>query len=159
MPLFHSLETDMNFPKRAAITAACCATGLALVVGACASSSPNNRAYQAAGAPVAAARGHAGCFDPRSARGFSPVGDDVLLVDTGTNHYRVQLDATCFGADFAPAMQFVGDSITGRICGRFGEKVVWAHHECGIQDVEWITPEEHAALLGPAQKKDSPASD
>ena len=139
-------------PRRLAI--ACAGITLALGLGACASSSNSN-----AGASGTAARssGHAGCFDPRSARGFSPVGDDVLLVDTGTNHYRVQLDATCFGADFAPAMQVKGDSLTGRICGHFGEKVVWTHHECGIQDVEWITPEEHAALLNPP--KAAPASD
>jgi hypothetical protein len=145
----------MNFPEHAGIAAACSAAGLALALAACASGRADNRAYEASGAPLATAKGHAGCFDPRSARGFSPVGDDVLLVDTGTNHYRVQLDATCFGADFAPAMQFVGDSITGRICGRFGEKVVWSHHECGIQDVEWITPAEHAALLNPKKAQDA----
>ena len=89
------------------------------------------------------------------ARGFAPVGDDVLIVDTGNNHYRVQLDATCFGADFAPAMQFRGDSITGRICGHFGDKVVWTNHECGIQDVDWISKEEHDALLNPPKKEGS----
>jgi hypothetical protein len=130
--------------------AACTAALLALALAACASGSNTAASDQPAGHRVAT-RGHAGCFDPHAARGFTPIGDDVLLVDTGTNHYRVQLDATCFGADFAPAMQFKGDSITGRICGNFGEKVFWTHHECGIQDVEWITPEEHAALLNPAK--------
>jgi hypothetical protein len=158
MPLIHPQETDMNRidPLRAA--AACATAGLVLALAACASGNTSNQAYQASGQPVAGAKGHAGCFDPRNARGFAPVGDDVLLVDTGTNHYRVQLDATCFGTDFAPGMQFKGDAITGRICGNFGEKVMWSHHECGIQDVEWITPEEHAALLNPAKKKDTPAS-
>jgi hypothetical protein len=150
MRLFHPQETDMNHndPTRAA--AACAMALLALGLAACASSTGN---AQADGTRTRT--GHSSCFDPRSARGFTPVGDDVLLVDTGANHYRVQLDATCFGADFAPAMQFRGDSVTGRICGNFGEKVVWTHHECGIQDVEWITPEEHAALLNPPKKEDS----
>lgn len=146
---------NRNDPTR--IAAACAAALLALALGACASNS--NTADSGQASSPRTTKGHPGCFDPRSARGFTPVGDDVLIVDTGTNHYRVQLDATCFGADFAPAMQFRGDSITGRICGNFGEKVVWTHHECGIQDVEWITPEEHAALLNPPKKEDAPASE
>jgi hypothetical protein len=155
MSTIHLQETEMNRidPIRATTAGAVAVLALALV--ACASDS--RTAADGKAASPRATTGHAGCFDPRSARGFTPVGDDVLLVDTGTNHYRVQLDATCFGADFAPAMQFRGDAISGRICGNFGEKVVWSHHECGIHDVEWITPEEHAALLNPA--KDAPKAD
>ncbi|MGH8030095.1 MAG: DUF6491 family protein [Arenimonas sp.] len=128
---------------------------LALALGACAS---NSRPDTASASTARPASGHSGCFDPRSVRGFAPVGDDVLIVDTGSNHYRVQLDATCFGADSAPAMQFKGDPFSGRVCGRFGESVSWTHHECQIQRVDWITPEEHAALLNPAKKQDAPAS-
>jgi hypothetical protein len=145
---------NRNDPHRA--TAACAAATLALALAACASGTTNNQAYQATSAPPT--QGHSGCFDPSNARGFTPVGDDVLLVDTGTNHYRVQLDATCFGTDFAPAMQFRGDSITGRICGRFGEAVVWSQHECRIQRVDWITPEEYDGLKNPPKKEAAPAS-
>src|SRR5687768_7759768 len=152
----HPQETDMNRINPRAKTA-CAAAVLALVLGACASSTRTADSGPAA-SPRTATRGHAGCFDPRSARGFTAVSDDTLVVDTGSNHYRVRLDATCFGADFAPAMQFRGDSITGRICGNFGDKVVWTHHECGIQDVEWITPEEHDALLNPPKKEGTPTS-
>ena len=141
-------------PLRA--TAACAVAGLVLALAACASGSTGGD--RQASSPRTST-GHASCFDPRSARGFAPVGDDVLIVDTGTNHYRLQLDATCFGADFAPAMQFRGDSITGRICGHLGDKVVWTHHECGIQDVDWISKEEHDALLNPPKKEGMPASD
>ena len=135
---------------------AICAAAL-LLLGACATGNSGSADGSQAASPRTA-RGHSSCFDPRNARGFTPVGDDVLVVDTGANHYRVQLDGTCFGTDFAPAMQFRGDSITGRICGHFGEKVVWTHHECGITDVEWITPEEHAALLNPPKKDEAPPS-
>ena len=137
-------------------TAACAAALLVAALAACASDS--NGGDRQANRPRTST-GHASCFDPRSARGFAPVGDDVLIVDTGNNHYRVQLDATCFGADFAPAMQFRGDSITGRICGHFGDKVVWTNHECGIQDVDWISKEEHDALLNPPKKEGTPASE
>jgi hypothetical protein len=73
------------------------------------------------------ATGHASCFDPRMARGF------------------------------APAMHFKGDPISGRVCGRFGESVSWTHHECQIQRVDWITPEEHEALLHPAKAEGTPS--
>jgi hypothetical protein len=137
--------------------AACVLAVLTLALGACTGSRATGSNAQAAS--PRAATGHAGCFDPRMARGFAPVGDDVLLVDMGANHYRVQLDATCFGADFAPAMHFKGDPISGRVCGRFGESVSWTHHECQIQRVDWITPEEHEALLHPAKAEGAPASD
>lgn len=135
--------------------AACALAVVTFALGACAAGAGGNR--QAASPRIAT--GHAGCFDPQMARGFAPVGDDVLLVDMGANHYRVQLDATCFGADFAPAMHFKGDPISGRVCGRFGDSVSWTHHECRIQRVDWITPEEHEALLHPAKVEDAPAPD
>jgi hypothetical protein len=157
MPWIHPQETDMNRndPHRpAACIPAIGALALALV--ACAGNQGTSSNRQAAS--PRAVTGHAGCFDPRMARGFAPVGDDVLLVDMGSNHYRVELDATCFGADFAPAMQFKGDPISGRVCGHFGDSVSWNHHECQIQRVDWITPEEHEALLHPAKAEDAPAA-
>jgi hypothetical protein len=144
---------NRNDPPRRLAT--CVLAVLTLALGACAGGRATGSHPQEASAR--AASGHAGCFDPRMARGFAPVGDDVLLVDMGANHYRVQLDATCFGADFAPAMHFKGDPISGRVCGRFGESVSWTHHECQIQRVDWITPEEHEALLHPAKAEGTPS--
>ena len=118
-------------PLRA--TAICAAALLALA--ACASNSSTADGSQAASPRTS--RGHSSCFDPRSARGFTPGGDDVLIVDTGTNHYRVQLDATCFGADFAPAMQFRGDSITGFRCALMSTRSIT--RGCGrVSRMRWI---------------------
>ena len=51
------------------------------------------------------------------------------------------------GTDWAPQLSFVGDPITGRVCGRFGERVVYKSQSCMIERVDWITPDEHAKLL------------
>ena len=141
------------FPLRP-VLAAIVAMGL---LGACSSTSSGARS-DTASAPRAAPppSGHTGCFDPALARGYQALDDDVLLVDAGRNFFRVQLEATCFGTDWAPELHFVGDPITGRICGRFGERIIYKSQSCMIERVDWITPDEHARLL---RGDDNPAND
>lgn len=139
---------NRRIPRRIAALA-CLAAAIALTLGACASGTSQGTS-QATAARSTPSR--AGCFDPALARGFATVDDTTLLVDSGSKHYRVQLDATCHGVDWAAALRFKGDPITGRVCGRFGDSVSWNNHDCQIERVDWITREEHAALLHPPEQ-------
>ena len=135
-----------------------------LASGACSSTPSGTRSDTARTSRAAPPpSGHTGCFDPQLARGYQVIDDDVLLVDAGRNFYRLQLEATCFGTDWAPQLAFVGDPITGRVCGRYGERIVYQSQSCMIERVDWIPPDEHARLLrgddNPANDKPEPEDD
>ncbi len=76
------------------------------------------------------------CLDPERARGWTHVDDSTLLVDAGSRKYRVVLAESCFSLGTSPELQFVGDSISNRVCGHSGEYVVSGRQRCRIQRVE-----------------------
>ena len=89
------------------------------------------------------------CLEPSRARSFAVLDDDVLLVDAGVDHYRLQLDSACIGIDFEVALRFRGDPITGRVCGYARDAVLTDRGDCRIDRVEWITKEEYKRLQDP----------
>jgi hypothetical protein len=140
----------MNRPTPCSVTARLAmAVIAALALGACTSQPRTTRA-------AASAYGSPACFDPAFARGFQTIDDDVLLIDAGSRHYRVELDGTCHRLDWSAALAFRGDPVTGRVCGRFGDAVLVRGEECRIHRVDAITPESYRELLGegepPAQQ-------
>jgi len=75
-------------------------------------------------AAAPATPGHAGpylrgqqCLDPPSARGFSSFDERRLLVDAGRNRYLIEVSQACWNIDFASAIGFRGDPISGKVCG------------------------------------------
>src|SRR5687768_13419253 len=143
MPSIHPQETDMNRPNPCSVTARLALAAIAaLALGACTSQpGSNTRAAPAAyGTPA--------CFDPAFARGFQTIGHDILLIDAGSRHYRVELDGTCHRLDWSAALAFKGDPITGRVCGRFGDAVFARDQECRIHRVDSITKDLYLELLG-----------
>jgi hypothetical protein len=114
---------------------------LPLLVTACAPSTPGTARTR----PSAAAT----CLEPSRARSFSVLDDDVLLVDAGVDHYRLQLEPTCIGIDFEVALRFRGDPVTGRVCGYARDAVLTDRGDCHIYEVEWITREQYQALSAP----------
>jgi hypothetical protein len=89
------------------------------------------------------------CLEPSRARSFAVLDDDVLLVDAGAEHYRLQLEPACIGIDFEVALRFRGDPVTGRICGYARDAVLTERGDCGIDRVEWISREEYDRLAAP----------
>ena len=132
----------MNRPNPCSVTARLALAAIAaLALGACTSQPRTTRAAQGV-------HGSPACFDPAFARGYQTIDDDILLIDAGSRHYRVELDATCHHLDWAAALAFRGDPITGRVCGRFGDAVFARDQECRIHRVDSITPELYRELLG-----------
>ena len=128
--------TPCSLPARLALAAIA-----ALALGACSSQPRNTHA-------TAAVYGSPDCFDPAFARGYQTIDDDILLIDAGSRHYRVELDGTCHNLDWSAALAFRGDPVTGRVCGRFGDAVFARDQECRIHRVDSITPEQYHELLG-----------
>jgi hypothetical protein len=138
MSPFHLQETDMN----ATSWSLAAATLLALGLGGCTTPSTGDAATKRT-------PGYVGCFDPARVRSFATADDGALLIDAGTSHYRLELDPTCHPTDFDVALRFRGNPISGRVCGSMQDAVIGRHGACSIHRVEWITPEQHKALLEP----------
>src|SRR5690606_22577157 len=99
------------------------------------------------------------CLDPDLARGWSHVDDTTLLVDAGNRKYRVQLAESCFSLGTSPELNFVGDSISNRVCGHVGEYVVSGRQRCRIQRVERLDDAAYQQALDgdKATQGDTPA--
>jgi hypothetical protein len=91
----------------------------------------------------------ADCVDPARVHSFAVLNDDVLLLEAGADHYRVQLDPTCIGADSEWALRMRGDPVTGRVCGYARDAILTDRGECRIDRVEWISKETYNALQHP----------
>ena len=118
-----------------------------LAIAACAPSTPRPDRT----APSA----HATCLEPSRARSFSVLDDEVILVDAGSDHYRMEVEPACRGVDFAFALKFRGDPVTGRVCG-FHDAILTDRGECRIDRLDWITREEYDRLSKP-KKAATPA--
>lgn len=94
------------------------------------------------------------CLDPDRARGWTHVDDVTLLVDAGSRKYRVVLAESCFALGTSPDLQFVGDSISNRVCGHAGEYVVSGRQRCRIQRVERLDDAAYEQAVDGADDRD-----
>lgn len=99
-----------------------------------------------------AAKGQPGCLYPQDVRTWHNSQDGALFVDAGRRKYRVDLWNECRDT-LGVSLVFRGDSITGRVCGNPGDKVITGSvgsrgSECGIRDVRVIDDETYARATG-----------
>jgi len=88
------------------------------------------------------------CLDPSLARGFTAMDDRHLLIDAGSRHYLVELEASCWNLDFANAIGFKGNPISQRVCGGFNESIVFrGERPCRIERMATLTKDEYKAAL------------
>lgn len=95
-------------------------------------------------APLAAAD----CLSPSSVRSWHYVDSRELLVDAGRRKYRITLAESCTDLGSAPSIVFRGDSVSGRVCGHFGERVVTRHGSCRIQRLELMDEASYRQATG-----------
>lgn len=99
-----------------------------------------------------AAKGKPGCLYPQDVRTWHNSRDGALFVDGGRRKYRVDLWGDCRD-NLGVSLVFRGDSITGRVCGNPGDKVVFdsvgsRQRGCDIRDVRIIDDETYALATG-----------
>jgi hypothetical protein len=94
----------------------------------------------------------ADCVDPSRVHSFAVLNDDVLLLDAGSDHYRVQLAPACIGIDSQWALHMRGDPVSGRVCGYGRDAVLTDRGDCRIDRVEWISRDTYNALQHPVEK-------
>jgi hypothetical protein len=88
------------------------------------------------------------CLDPTFARGFAAMDDRHLLIDAGSRHYLVELEASCWNLDFANVIGFKGDPVSQRVCGGFNESIVIrGERPCRIERMSLVTNDEYKAAL------------
>lgn len=81
----------------------------------------------------------ADCLDPTTARSWHEVSSTEVRVDSGRRKYRLTLGHVCSLLGNGPAIAFVGDPITGRVCGNYGDAIVVGRGErCHIDRIELI---------------------
>ncbi|MGH8049589.1 MAG: DUF6491 family protein [Arenimonas sp.] len=78
------------------------------------------------------------CLDSSRVRNWVVVNDETLLLDAGSNKYRVSLQQSCFNLSTSPTLQFKGDQITGRICGSTLDAIRIEGELCRISKIEKI---------------------
>lgn len=78
------------------------------------------------------------CLDSSRVRNWIVVNDETLLLDAGSNKYRVSLQQSCFNLSTSPTLQFKGDQITGRICGSSLDAIRIPGEQCRISKIEKI---------------------
>jgi hypothetical protein len=89
------------------------------------------------------------CVDPARVHSFAVLDDDVLLLDAGSDHYRVQLAPACIGVDSEFVLKMRGDPVTGRVCGFGRDAILTDRGDCRIDRVEWIPKDTYDALQHP----------
>lgn len=129
-----------------------------LIVAACTSADTRPRASDAGVKAAMDAKGKPGCLYPQDVRTWHNTQDGALFVDAGRRKYRVDLWGECRD-NLGVSLAFRGDSITGRVCGNPGDKVLTGgvgsrQAECGIRDVRIIDDETYALATGTAAKDD-----
>jgi hypothetical protein len=88
------------------------------------------------------------CLDPSFARGFTAMDNRHLLIDAGSRHYLVELEASCWNLDFANVIGFRGDPVSQRVCGGFNESIVFrGERPCRIERMSLVTKDEYKAAL------------
>ena len=113
----------------------------AAVLAACAPATPRPEPVERT-APSARSL----CLDPARARSFVVLRDDqTLLVDAGSDHYRLLVEPACRDVDFAFALRFRGDPVGGRVCG-VHDAILTDRGECRIDRVEWISRDDYERL-------------
>lgn len=125
-----------------------------LLVAACTSGAPGTRPGPADADVQAAmaAKGKPGCLYPQDVRTWHNSQDGALFVDGGRHKYRVDLWGECRD-NLGVSLVFRGDSITGRVCGNPGDKVIFGslgarQGGCDIRDVRIIDDETYALATG-----------
>lgn len=91
-------------------------------------------AAPAARAPLKAAD----CLSPSAVRSWHYVDSRELLVDAGRRKYRITLAESCNELGGAASIVFKGDSVSGRVCGHFGDRVQTRGAACRIERLELI---------------------
>ena len=110
---------------------------MATLPTACATGSPAKSETGSATAP-APLRG-ADCLDPTTARNWHEVSSTEVLVDAGRRKYRLTLSHVCDLLGNGPTIAFIGDPITGRVCGNFSDAILASRGErCHIEHIELI---------------------
>jgi hypothetical protein len=88
------------------------------------------------------------CLDPAYARGFIGLDDRRLLVDAGRNRYLVEVSPSCWNLDFANAIGFRGDPVSGKVCGGLLDAVLMrGEPPCRIERMELLSKEQYQAAL------------
>jgi len=88
------------------------------------------------------------CLDPSFTRSFITVDDKHLLVDGGRHRYLIEVSGACWNLDFANAIGFRGDPISGRVCGSpFDAILVRGNPPCLINNMSIISKEEYKAAM------------
>ena len=88
------------------------------------------------------------CLDPAFARGFTSLDDRRLLVDAGRQRYLVEVSPSCWNLDFASALGFRGDPISGRVCGSVRDAVLLrGEPPCKIERMQLLDKEQYDAAL------------
>jgi len=88
------------------------------------------------------------CLDPTFVRGFTSMDNRHLLIDAGSRHYLVELEASCWNLDFANVIGFKGDPVSQRVCGGFNESIVFrGERPCRIERMSLVTKDEYKAAL------------
>jgi len=85
----------------------------------------------------------ADCLDPSSLRNWHYVDGSELLVDAGRRKYRITLAESCTDLGGAATIGFRGDSVSGRVCGHFGERVLTPRMACRIDRVELMSADAY----------------
>ncbi len=80
----------------------------------------------------------ADCLDPSAVRSWHYVDGSELLVDAGRRKYRITLAESCTELGGAASIGFRGDSVSGRVCGNFGERVITKRMACRIDRVQLL---------------------
>lgn len=88
--------------------------------------------------PTAAGAESLVCLDSSRVRDWIVINDETLLLDAGSNKYRVSLQQSCFNLSTSPTLQFKGDQITGRICGSSLDAIRIQGALCRISKIEKI---------------------
>lgn len=105
------------------------------------------------GDTAAASRGPA-CFEPRDVRTWHNARGEVIYVDTGRRKYRVDLLGNCLELGNSSRMGFRGDTVTGRVCGNYGDLVILPHATCRISRVSLVDDETYARATGTGKEMD-----
>ena len=88
------------------------------------------------------------CLEPASARGFTALDDRRVLVDGGRNRYLIEVSQSCWNLDFANALGFRGDPVTGKVCGGVMDAILLrGEAPCRIQRMQVLDKEQYQAAL------------
>jgi hypothetical protein len=88
------------------------------------------------------------CLDPAYARGFVGLDHRRVLVDGGRNRYLIEVAQSCWNLDFASAIGFRGDPVSGKVCGGVLEAIlVRGEPPCRIERMEVLSKAQYKAAL------------